>query len=76
MSPQDVARLLKQLAIARHDINNALSLVSAASELIRMNPATTAKMLLTLNEQPPKIVACLRDFSLQLEQAVGLRKPV
>lgn len=73
MSPQEISDLLKQLSNARHDINNALSLISAATELIRMKPELVTKMVATLNDQPGKITTSLQQFSQRMEQALGAR---
>lgn len=74
LSPQQIAELMKHLSTTRHDINNALSLISAATELIRMKPETAPKMLATLNDQPGKITSALQQFSRQFEQCVGGRR--
>ncbi len=73
LSPQEIADLLKQLSNARHDINNALSLISAATELIRMKPELVNKMVTTLNDQPAKITSSLQQFSLRMEQVLRTR---
>ena len=73
MSPQEIADLLKQLSNTRHDINNALSLISAATELIRMKPELLAKMVATLNDQPGKITSSLQQFSQRMEQTLHTR---
>ena len=73
MSPQEIAELFKQLSNARHDINNALSLIAAATELIRMRPELLTKMLATLNDQPSKITSSLQEFSQRLDQAMRPR---
>ena len=67
LEPQQISILLKEFATARHDINNALSLISAAAELIRMNPDNLPKMLPTMNEQPAKIGALMQKFTTILE---------
>ena len=76
LSPQEIADLLKQLSNARHDINNALSLISAATELIRMKPELVTKMVSTLNDQPGKITASMQQFSQRMEQALRPRSTV
>lgn len=74
LSPEDVAELRKKLSTARHDVNNALSLIAAAAELIRLNPDMAGRMLPTLSEQSPKIAAALQAFSNDLEKALGVRR--
>ena len=73
LSPQEIAEVLKQLSDTRHDINNALSLVTAATELIRMKPELVTKMVTTLNDQPPKITSLMQRFSNRLEQVLKTR---
>ncbi len=46
--------LNRKLATMRHDINNYLSLILAASELIRHKPQMAERMMTTLGEQPAK----------------------
>jgi 2C-methyl-D-erythritol 2,4-cyclodiphosphate synthase len=58
----------------RHDINNHLSLVQAASELIRAKPHMAERMTATLVEQPPKIAAALQSFSAEFEQSLGIQR--
>lgn len=57
----------------RHDINNHLSLMQAAMELIQHKPQTAERMMVTLGEQPPKITAAIAQFSAEMEAALGLK---
>jgi len=75
LSAQELAELNQKLAHLRHDLNNNLSLIVAAVELIRHKPQIAEKMLVTLSEQPPKMSACLNKFSLEFEQALGITRP-
>jgi hypothetical protein len=56
----------------RHDINNNLSLIMAATELIRHKPQMAERMMVTLMEQPPKITASITKFSTEFEQIFGI----
>jgi len=67
--------LNRKLANMRHDINNNLSLIVAAVELIRHKPQTAEKMIITLGEQPARICKALAEFSKEFEQAFGITKP-
>jgi len=67
--------LNRKLAHLRHDINNNLSLMLAALELIRHKPQVAERMLVTLGEQPPKVIASLNKFSAEFEQALGITRP-
>ena len=75
LSVQELADLNQKLAHLRHDLNNNLSLMVAAVELIRHKPQMADKMLVTLGEQPPKMSACLNKFSLEFERALGITRP-
>ena len=70
-----VEELQKRLSTLRHDINNHLSLVVAAAELIKFNPASADRMCSTLAEQPGKISDLLTGFSNELEKALGISRP-
>ena len=67
--------LSRQLSTMRHDINNNLSLIVAAVELIRHKPQMTERMIATLGEQPAKIVQAVTRFSTEFEQALRITKP-
>ena len=58
----------------RHDINNNLSLIVAASELIKCNTDLAPQMCATLAEQPSKISEQLNNFSADFERALGITK--
>ena len=74
LSPEQVDELRKKLATMRHDINNHLSLIVAAAELIRINPEAVGRMSTTLTEQPGKISAHIGKFSTAFEKSLGLQK--
>jgi hypothetical protein len=69
-----IAELNKQLATMRHDINNHLSLMMAAVELVRRKPEAAERMASTLTEQPLKITAAMKRFSAQFETALGVQR--
>jgi hypothetical protein len=75
LTVQQVADLNAKLSSMRHDINNHLSLVIAAVELIRYKPETSERMMKTLIEQPPRIATALQAFSKQFDQALGITRP-
>ena len=75
LSVQELAELNQKLSHLRHDLNNNLSLMVAAVELIRHKPQMADRMLTTLSEQPSKMSACLNKFSLEFEQALGITRP-
>lgn len=56
----------------RHEINNQLALVVAALELIRFRPELRDKMLETVAQQSPKILAEVAKFSAEFENTFGI----
>jgi hypothetical protein len=75
LSVEELAALNNKLSHFRHDINNNLSLMVAALELIRHRPNMAERMLATLGEQPSKMTASLNKFSLEFERALGITRP-
>lgn len=70
----EIEELNKQLATMRHDINNHLSLIMAAVELIRRKPEAAERMAATLTEQPTKITESMKKFSAQFENKLGIKR--
>jgi aspartokinase len=75
LTVEQLGELNRQLANMRHDINNNLSLIVAAAELIRHKPAIAERMMATLAEQPGKITTAMNKFSSSFEQTFGITKP-
>jgi len=75
LNAEQIRELNARLATMRHDVNNNLSLMAAAVELIRHRPETTERMLDTLLEQPRKISAAIQQFSNEMETALGIKRP-
>ena len=73
LTVEQLTELRTSLAAMRHDINNNLSLIMAAVELLRQKPHLTERMLTTLTEQPSKINQSLIKFSEKFDSAIGLR---
>ncbi len=72
LTPTQIEELNRKLSAMRHDVNNHLSLVVAALELIRHKPEVRERMLATLIQQPPKIIAEVNKFSADFEKAFGI----
>jgi Zn-dependent oligopeptidase len=72
LTQQQIDELAKRLADMRHDVNNNLSLIVAAAELIKFNPAAATRMADTMAGQPPKIVAHMTKFSTEFEKVLGI----
>ena len=75
LSPAQLTELNGKLADMRHDINNHLSLIVAAMELIRHKPSSAERMVATLGEQPARISESLKKFSAEFEKAFGITRP-
>lgn len=74
LSVEQIAELNQALSKMRHDINNYLSLVMAATELIRTKPEMLARMGAALSEQPARVEAAVRAFSAQFESTFGIKR--
>lgn len=75
LSPQEIAELNEKLSTMRHDINNHMSLILAAVEVMRAKPESVGRMLGTMAEQPGRVTASVKKFSAEFEAALGIRKP-
>ena len=71
----ELGELNRKLSTMRHDVNNHLSLIVAAVELMRHKPQMTERMVATLGEQPSRISEALARFSQEFEQTFGITKP-
>ncbi|MBI3877349.1 MAG: hypothetical protein HY300_15560 [Verrucomicrobia bacterium] len=74
LSPDQVAALNAQLSETRHEINNKLSLIVAAVELIRRKPDIAARYVETIAQQPDLITVEMKHFSAQFERAFGITR--
>ena len=74
LSPQHVRELSQKLGGLRHNVNNHLSLMIAAAELVRRKPDLLPRMLDTLSGQPHKILAELKQFSDDFESTLGITR--
>jgi hypothetical protein len=72
LSIEQIEELNQKLSTLRHDINNYLSLILAATEVIRHKPSMAERMSSTLMEQPSKIAAAITKFSSEFEQTFGI----
>ncbi len=72
LDPGQVAELNRMLAEARHGINNHLTLISTALELIRRDPTAAARLAQTMAERPELIREELMRFSHAFEKALGI----
>jgi len=74
LSAAQLAELTQKLGHMRHEINNQLAMVVAALEMIRFRPEMRDKMLTTISQQPPMIMAEVAKFSAEFEQTFGITR--
>lgn len=74
LTTAEIEELNKQLSTMRHDINNHLSLIMAAVELVRRKPEALERMANTLVEQPARITEAMMKFSTAFERALGIKR--
>jgi hypothetical protein len=74
LSVEQVDELNKKLSKLRHDVNNNLSLMIAAVEMIQFKPELVTKMMNTLTEQPGKITGAMGQFSDEFEKVLGITR--
>jgi len=72
LTAEQIRDLNQKLGHMRHEVNNQLSLIIAALEMIRFRPETTERMMETLSQQPLKIQEELARFSEEFEAILGL----
>lgn len=75
LTVEQLGELNLKLSNMRHDINNNLSLMVAAVELMRHKPQMADRMLTTLSEQPAKVTEAIAKFSAEFEKALRITRP-
>ena len=75
LTVEQIDELNQKLATLRHDINNHLSLIVAAMDLLRYKPQMAEQMRVTLLEQPAQINESLKKFSREFEGTFGITRP-
>jgi hypothetical protein len=74
LNAEQIEDLNRKLSAMRHDVNNHLSLMMAAVELVRYKPEMVGRMMDNLNQQPPKITEVISKFSAEFEKAFGITR--
>ena len=72
LSPEAVADLNQKLSDTRHSVNNHLTLITTALELIRRKPESIERMLESMADQPERIRSELAQFSDEFEKALQI----
>ena len=75
LTVEQINDLNQKLSTMRHDVNNHLSLILAAVELVRYKPDLLKRMTETLTAQTPKIGTSITGFSQEFEKTLGITRP-
>jgi len=75
LTVEQIENLNRKLSTMRHDVNNHLSLIVAAAELVRFNPEMIGKLSGTLVEQPSKVSEEIARFNAEFDKALGIIRP-
>ena len=75
LSVEQIEDLHRRLSRLRHDVNNNLSLIVAAAEMVRFKPDFLGRMMETLTQQTPKISDAMAQFSQEFERTFGITRP-
>ena len=74
LEPDQVAELNKKLSTMRHNVNNYLALIVAASELLKRKPELAPRMLENIMAQPERVIAEMKAFSESFETTLGIKR--
>ena len=74
LEPDQIAELNKKLSTMRHNVNNYLALVVAASELLKRKPDLAPRMIENIMQQPERVIAEIKAFSNDFEAALGIKR--
>jgi hypothetical protein len=75
LTAEQIRELNIKLVTLRHDVNNQLSLMMAAIEIIRRKPEAAERMWTALSEQPRKLGEAVGQFARELETTLGITRP-
>ena len=74
LSPEQIAELNEKLSTMRHNVNNYLALIVAASELLKRKPEMAERMLTNILAQPERVITEIRTFSDDFENALQITR--
>jgi hypothetical protein len=75
LTAEQIRELNEKLVSMRHDVNNHLSLMMAAVEIIRRKPEAAERMWTALSEQPHKLGEAVGQFARELETTLRITRP-
>lgn len=73
LTQEQVSELTDKLRVARHNINNSLSLIIAAAELVKLKPDAASRLVDQILEQPDRILLELTQFGKGFD--ASLKRP-
>ena len=74
LTPEQVAEINSKLSEMRHNINNYLSMVIAATELIKRKPEGAERFLEMIAQQPPRITNEMQQFTNDFEKLLQIER--
>lgn len=74
LTVEQIAELNEKLATLRHDVNNKLSLIIAAVDVLQYKPQMIGQMIATVGEQPQQIIEAMANFSADFEKLFGIKR--
>lgn len=75
LAVEQIGELNKKLATFRHDLNNDLSLISAAAEMARRKPESAERMWNNVAGKPQKMAEAVAEITREMETALGITRP-
>jgi hypothetical protein len=74
LTPEQVAEINSKLSEMRHNINNYLSMIIAATELVKRKPESAERFLEMIALQPPRIGSEMQTFSSEFEKLLKIER--
>ena len=74
LTSEEVAELHDKLRATRHNINNSLSLIIAAAELVKLKPDAASRLVDQILSQPDRIMGELSQFGVEFETSLKLQQ--
>jgi hypothetical protein len=74
LTPEQIEAFNAELSTMRHDINNHLTMIVAAAEVIRTNPEMLRRWEKTLVDKPQEIKTQITKFSSYFDKVLGITR--
>lgn len=75
LTVEQLTQLNDYLTRTRHDINNHLTVILSAAEVIRHRPAMAERMMENVLEKAQRIKEDVLGFSQEFEKTFGITRP-